>query len=177
MQYQEFSKAIQQLIEADGEIDLFEYVLQKVVLRHLDRNSAARANRSFSFIRCAAGAACSVLVSALAHLGTEDPAKAQAAFQRGAQAIELSAQVQLGLLPARPVRSAQVDEALTGSTRRAANQEERAQRLHPNRRRRRRHSEMEAELLRAIADTLDCPMRRFFSRNSFYTNPARRVSS
>ena len=31
-QYQQFSKATQALIEADGEIDLFEYVLQKIVL-------------------------------------------------------------------------------------------------------------------------------------------------
>ena len=32
-QYQEFQRAIQLLIESDNEIDLFEYVLQKIVLR------------------------------------------------------------------------------------------------------------------------------------------------
>ena len=35
-QYRQFSRAMQLLIESDNEIDLFEYVLQKIVLRHLD---------------------------------------------------------------------------------------------------------------------------------------------
>src|SRR5207244_11459257 len=32
-QYQQFKGAIERLIECDGEIDLFEYMLQKIVLR------------------------------------------------------------------------------------------------------------------------------------------------
>jgi hypothetical protein len=32
-QFQQFRRAVQSLIEMDGELDLFEYVLQKVVMR------------------------------------------------------------------------------------------------------------------------------------------------
>ena len=35
-QFQQFRAAVQKLVESDGEIDLFEYVLQKIVLRHLE---------------------------------------------------------------------------------------------------------------------------------------------
>ena len=35
-QFQDFRAAVQALVECDGEIDLFEYVLQKIVLRHLE---------------------------------------------------------------------------------------------------------------------------------------------
>ena len=50
-QYQQFSQATQALIEADGEIDLFEYVLQKIVLRHLDTQFNGARKRSFNITR------------------------------------------------------------------------------------------------------------------------------
>ena len=75
-QYQEFRGAIQQLIECDGEIDLFEYVLQKIVLRHLEPAfcKARKPAIQYYTMRPLAGD-CAVLLSALAHVGQDDPAK------------------------------------------------------------------------------------------------------
>src|SRR6185437_14146303 len=75
-QYQQFGQAIRALIEADGEIDLFEYVLQKIVLRHLDSqfSGARKVVLQYYALRPLASD-CSVLLSALAHVGSDDAAQ------------------------------------------------------------------------------------------------------
>ena len=50
-QFQQFRTAVQKLVESDGEIDLFEYVLQKIVLRHLEPHYDRPASRSSSITR------------------------------------------------------------------------------------------------------------------------------
>jgi len=56
-------------VESDGEIDLFEYVLQKIVLRHLTPHFLQAASRSFSITRIKPLAPdCAVLLSALAYV-------------------------------------------------------------------------------------------------------------
>jgi Zn-dependent protease with chaperone function len=78
-QYQQFSKALRALIEADGEIDLFEYVLQKIVLRHLDTqfNGARKMVVQYYALRPLAPD-CSVLLSALAPVGSGDTGQCEA---------------------------------------------------------------------------------------------------
>jgi Zn-dependent protease with chaperone function len=162
-QYQQFSRAIQQLIEADGEIDLFEYVLQKIVLRHLDPQFTGARKPVIQFYALKPLVPdCAVLLSALAHVGTDDPAKAQSAFQLGAQQLNYVAQIGLDFIPAGQSDLPQVDAALNRLNQavpqikknvlNACAQTVAADGV---------IQEMEAELLRAIADTLDCPMPPF----------------
>ena len=162
-QYQQFSKAIPALIEADGEIDLFEYVLQKIVLRHLDTqfNGARRAVVQFYALKPLAPD-CSVLLSALAHIGSEDSTQCEAAFQKGARDLSAAAQAQIVYVSAEDSDLSHVDAALNRLNQavpqikkvvlNACVQVVAADGV---------IQEMEAELLRAIADALDCPMPPF----------------
>jgi len=162
-QYQQFSKAIQALIEADGEIDLFEYVLQKIVLRHLDTQfNGARKNVVQYYALKPLAPDCSVLLSALAHVGSDDPAQCEAAFQQGAQSLSRFAQTPLVYAASDQSDLPQVDAAL-----------DRLNQAVPQIKKNVLNAcvqvvaadgviqEMEAELLRAVADALDCPMPPF----------------
>jgi hypothetical protein len=83
-QYQIFSGQVKGLIEADGQIHLFEYALQKLLLRHLD-TAFTRANptrvqhRSLVPLLPSTG----VLLSAIANADEGDSAALDAAFQAG----------------------------------------------------------------------------------------------
>jgi uncharacterized tellurite resistance protein B-like protein len=162
-QFQQFRAAVQKLVESDGEIDLFEYVLQKVVLRHLEPyfSQARKPVVQYYAIKPLA-ADCAILLSALAYLGQDEPDKIQFAFQQGAQPLSCAARVELRLLPKDECELAQVDGALNRlcqavpqikkNVLSACAQTVAADGV---------IQEMEAELLRAIADTLDCPMPPF----------------
>jgi Zn-dependent protease with chaperone function len=162
-QYGEFNTALQQLIECDGEINLFEYVLQKIVLRHLDPHfhGARKPALQYYTIKPLAGD-CAVLLSALAHTGSDDPAKAQAAFRQGAQILSYQAQTELAFVAPDNCDLPQIDAALNRLSQavpqikknvlNACAQTVAADGV---------IQEMEAELLRGIADTLDCPMPPF----------------
>jgi Zn-dependent protease with chaperone function/uncharacterized tellurite resistance protein B-like protein len=166
-QYQQFSKAIQVLIEADGEIDLFEYVLQKIVLRHLDTqfNGARKPVVQYYALKPLAPD-CAVLLSALAHVGSDDPAQCQAAFNQGAQTLSYYAQAPLNYIAADQCDLPQVDAALDRlgqaapqikkNVLNACGQVVAADEV---------IQEMEAELLRAIADALDCPIPPFLQKS------------
>ncbi len=74
-QFDEFAANVRHLIAADERVDLFEFVLSRVILRHLAPafgRAKAPAARYFS-IRPLAGD-CGVLLSALAHRGAHDGA-------------------------------------------------------------------------------------------------------
>jgi Zn-dependent protease with chaperone function/uncharacterized tellurite resistance protein B-like protein len=165
-QYQQFSKAIQSLIEADGEIDLFEYVLQKIVLRHLDSQfKGARKVVVQYYALKPLAPDCSVLLSALAHVSSDDAATCEAAFQQGARNLAAYAQAPLPYVASDQCDLSQVDTALN-----------RLNQAVPQIKKNVLNAcvqvvaadgviqEMEAELLRAIADALDCPMPPFLNR-------------
>ena len=159
-QFQQFCTAVQKLVESDGEIDLFEYVLQKIVLRHLTPHFLQARKPVIQYYSLKPLATdCAVLLSALAYVGQEEPDKIQFAFQQGAQPLSCNAQVPLSLLPQAACELDQVDAALNRLSQAvpqikknvldACAQTVAADGV---------IQEMEAELLRAIADTLDCPM-------------------
>ena len=162
-QFEQFRAAVQKLVEGDGEIDLFEYVLQKVVLRHLEPYflQARKPVIQYYSLKPLAGD-CAVLLSALAYLGQDEPGKIDYAFQQGAQMLCYAAQIEHRLLPESECELAQVDDALNRlcqavpqikkNVLNACAQTVAADGV---------IQEMEAELLRAIADTLDCPMPPF----------------
>ncbi len=163
IQYEQFSQAIKQLIDVDGEIDLFEYVLQKIVLRHLEPQfkGARRPVIQYYALKPLAGD-CSVLISALAHLSSDDAAVCEQAFQKGAQNLSYYAQTSMAYVQSDQSDLPQVDSALNRLSEavpqikknvlNACAQTVAADGV---------IQEMEAELLRAIADTLDCPMPPF----------------
>ena len=162
-QFQQFRTAVQKLVESDGEIDLFEYVLQKIVLRHLEPHFVQARKPVVQFYSIKPLATdCAVLLSALAYIGQDEPDKIEFAFQQGAQPLSYTAQVSLNLLPAAECELDQVDAALNRLTQavpqikknllNACAQTVAADGV---------IQVMEAELLRAIADTLDCPMPPF----------------
>jgi Zn-dependent protease with chaperone function len=162
-QFQQFRNAVQKLVEGDGEIDLFEYVLQKSVLRHLEPHFLPARKPTVQYYALKPLAAdCAILLSALAYLGQDEAGKIEFAFQQGAQPLSYAAQVQLRLLPEAECELAQVDAALNRlcqavpqikkNVLNACAQTVAADGI---------IQEMEAELLRAIADTLDCPIPPF----------------
>ena len=162
-QYEEFSKAVQGLIAGDGQVDLFEYVLQKTVLRHLDAQFKAPRKTPIQYYALGAlGRECSVLLSALAYAGASDTAAIQTAFQQGAAGLARVAAPPLALLPPAQCDLAQVDDALNRLAQavpqikknvlNACAHTVAADRV---------IQETEAELLRAVAESLDCPLPPF----------------
>jgi len=81
---QPISQTLQWLIESDGKIELFEFVLQKIVLRHLTlqfsgaRPPVANITRSSRLCRIVR------VLSALANVGSSDAGEIQKAFATGA---------------------------------------------------------------------------------------------
>lgn len=164
-QFQQFRNAIQALIEANGDMDLFEYVVQKMVLRHLEPHFVQMRKPVVQYYALKPLAPdCAVLLSALSHLSQQDPAQMQAAFEQGAQGLNSAAQVGLSFVPEEQCELSQVDSALNRLARAAPQLKKTVlsacartvAAAGPI-------QESEAELLRAIADTLDCPLPPFIS--------------
>ncbi|HVR36781.1 MAG TPA: M48 family metallopeptidase, partial [Methylomirabilota bacterium] len=87
-QYDEFRALVRHIIESDRQIDLFEYALQKMLLRHLGPSfeQPVRAPIQYYALNGLAGE-CRVLLSGLAHLGHEDPDQTARAFALGRQTL------------------------------------------------------------------------------------------
>jgi len=162
-QFQQFKNTTHALAEMDGEIDLFEYVLLKVVLHGVEPFFAPPGRRVIEFYSLKALLPdCIVLISGLAHLGHANAAEAQSAFARGMAGLVPKTDVQPDLLPMDQSGLAAVDQAL-GRLARGAPQIRKQVltacavavaadgQVLPG----------EAELLRAIALTLDCPLPPF----------------
>jgi Zn-dependent protease with chaperone function len=162
-QFQQFRTAVQKLVDCDGEIDLFEYVLQKIVMRHLEpqffppRRSVVQYYALKPLLH-----ECSVLLSALAYVGQDEAAQVEQAFAKGAASLAYAAQTELKLVSALECDLGKVDGAL-----------ERLSLAVPQIRKNVLNAcaetvaadgviqETEAEMLRAVADGLDCPLPPF----------------
>ncbi len=160
-EYERFQNVTAQLMESDGQIDLFEFTLQKIIHRHLDlyfnriRSARIRYRRSAKLKR-----ETTVLLSTLAGLGSRDPEEAEEAFRQGMAPFEAEFGSPLPqLLSASECGLAQIDEAL-----------DRYDEATPLVKKRlldacgktvmadQKITGDEAELLRAIADTIGCPI-------------------
>jgi Zn-dependent protease with chaperone function len=159
---QSFNQLLQRLLECNSSIDLFEYTLTKMVTRQLGAHFGGP-NLSKPLYGRARDVQpqCALLLSALAHVGTENEAAARNAFEQGTDYLDLEGET-IKFLPRSEWDLAGVDAALTklagyhkplrrnillacGKTVAADHQV----------------TIREAELLRAIADALDCPMPPF----------------
>lgn len=86
-QYQSFMSNLDVLTKADGKIELFEWVVVRVVQHHLGA-PATRRTRYYSLKPLASQ--CSLLLSSLAYAGHSDAAEVQAAFDAGRDAINIA---------------------------------------------------------------------------------------
>jgi Zn-dependent protease with chaperone function len=159
-QFTQFSKALQWLIDSDGEVELFEFVVQKIVLRHLgaEFNGARKPVVQYYTLKPLVPD-CAVILSALAHVGSEDSGEIQKAFEAGMPFVHAQDETDLRLLPPEQCGVEQINASLDRlavaapiikkNLLEAAAQVVGADGV---------IQEAEAELLRAIADTLDCPI-------------------
>jgi Zn-dependent protease with chaperone function len=162
-QFNQFSQTLQWLIESDGQVELFEFVLQKIVLRHLTLQfSGARPPVAQYYTLKPLVPDCAVVLSALANVGSSEAAEIEKAFETGAPYLRAPNDDDLTLLPRGQCGVDQIDTALN-----------RLALAVPAIKKNLIEAcvytvgadgvivESEAELLRAVADTLDCPIPPF----------------
>ena len=161
-QFTQFSKTLQWLIQSDGKMELFEFVLQKIILRHLAPQFGAARPPVVQFYTIKPLVPdCVVILSALANIGGDDAGAKQKAFDEGAPYLR-APDGGLALLPRDQSNLNQIDAALNRLA-------QAVPQIKKNLLDACIHvvgadgviQEGEAELLRAIADTLDCPMPPF----------------
>ena len=161
-QYRVFRSAVERLIAADAKLSLFEFTLQRILLRHLEPHFHPSRPPAVAYgsLR-AVSRQVSLLLSILAHAGQAEPDKAAQAFARGAERLADTRAV-ASLLPFDECGLADIDRALAALVQAAP----------PMKRRLieacaatiafdKRVTVQEGELLRAISDSLDCPMPPF----------------
>ncbi len=156
-QYRVFRNNVRAMIHADREVELFEWMLQQVLLRHLDpkfRRVKKHAVQYYSLKRLAAP--CSMLLSALAYQAHHSDEEAADAFRCGAPYLKIE---HLSLQPRKLCGLPVVDHAL--DTLAQCSPREKRKLLQACAACILADKEVtveEAELLRAVADALDCPM-------------------
>lgn len=158
-QYESFRATVERLVNADEQISLFEFVLQRVLLRHLQQHFRGQRPprvRFHALTPLMDEAAC--LLSALVHLGHSDPDQAQQAYNQAMAVLaqEPGAVPMIGRNACSLAALGQALDRLAAAT--------------PGIKRRVLHAATvavmadgqvtlgEGELLRAVADSLDCPM-------------------
>ncbi|MHC5022947.1 MAG: M48 family metallopeptidase [Planctomycetota bacterium] len=156
-QYQDFKKTLRALILADEQVDLFEGVLQQIILRHLEPQFTSARPRAVHYYNLrGVRDECARLLSTLAYVGHRDQPSVQKAFTDGVSRLQ---QPGLVMLPPQACDLPSLDAALA-----------KLDRVTPRMKRNvieacaacivsdREVTVREGELLRAIADALDCPM-------------------
>lgn len=158
-QYAAFRTIVKQLIYADDRVALFEYALQRVLVRHLDPTFSGKTKRrpvNYYAIR-GLEKETSTILSALARNGHEDPAEVKAAFQYATGKIT-SPKTSFELLPEEKSTWEDFDAALDKFAESSFKVKKwllgsaLACLMHD-----REITIAEVELFRAIADSLDCP--------------------
>ncbi|HEV2694173.1 MAG TPA: M48 family metallopeptidase [Verrucomicrobiae bacterium] len=159
-QFSQFSQTLEWFIGSDGRVELFEFVLQKMVLRHLaPKFGVARPTAIQFYTLKPLVPDCAVILSALAYVGSSDAGEIQRAFAAGAPFLRAPEDSGLLLAPAGQCGVEQVSAALDRLALAVPV-------IKKNLLDAAAHVigadgvilENEAELLRAVADTLDCPV-------------------
>lgn len=163
-EYERFADIMHRLMVSDQRIELFEFMLQKVLRRHLDlwfRRAPAPRVEVTQLAQVAGEAR--IVLSTLASVCSHDPAAVAAAYQEGSRQFEMHGVV-IGPAAAGD-HFDQLDAAL-----------DRLDRATPLIKKQilyacgktvmadQRISSEEAELLRAVADTIGCPIPPFVSQ-------------
>ncbi|MDA0321883.1 MAG: M48 family metallopeptidase [Verrucomicrobia bacterium] len=157
-QYTAFEQNVQHLIEADGEIDLFEYCLRHVMARHVEPNFITTAPSRVRF-RNLVGILpqCAQLLSSLAYFGHDEVAVAERAYASSVASLppgnrpdllpisECSLDAVDSALETLAEASPQIKKTILGASIACVAADGRA-------------TLEEAELIRSIADAMDCPV-------------------
>jgi len=162
LEFTQFSDTLKWLIGSDQKVVLFEFVLQKIIQRHLASQfgMTRRAIVQYYSIKPLLSD-CAVVLSALAHVGSHNGDQNRAAFEKGAPYLrapdgeaEFVPMAECGLdkIDAALDRLDQAAPQIKKNLLEACVQVVGADGV---------VQESEAELLRAVADTLDCPIPPF----------------
>jgi Zn-dependent protease with chaperone function len=157
-QYNDFIDLLEALVAADDQMDLFEFSLSKLVVRHLEPHFVPRkkpVTQLYSLKKVVSE--CETLLSGLAHAAGDDEVLVQEAYVSGRAALQ--GEVEIGDKPIGSFDLDLLDQSLTTLATCAPPQKRKLieaaaatvgadgfLQLH------------EAELLRAISDSLGCPM-------------------
>ncbi|MDE0569544.1 MAG: M48 family metallopeptidase [Verrucomicrobiales bacterium] len=112
-EYGQFCEIINELINIDEQVDLFEFMIQKNIRLHLDAffGRIQPPNETIKTLS-KLNHESSVLLSAIAGFGNEDELNRLQAFKKGAAVLELSGTGKLKFLPPENCGIGQMDEAL-----------------------------------------------------------------
>ena len=163
-QFRSFVGSLQELAQADGQRSVFEYALQRLLMRRLVSDLGKRRRTPSYSDDAQLERDGDTLLSALAWAGAANPAAAQRAFEAGAQRLLTPGAAGLGLMPAEDAGFGTLDAALDrlpGAPLRLrlilvdacahvalADGTVTAE---------------QAQLLRSVADALDCPIPPFIA--------------
>jgi hypothetical protein len=161
-EFQRFNATLKWLVESDDQIDLFEFVLQKIIQRHLEPYfGQVRRNVVQYYTLRPLVPDCAVLLSALAQVASSDEGEVRRAFDKGIPYLRAQ-DGPITLLSRDRCALDQIDVALNRLSQavpqikknliEASVQVVGADGV---------IQEHEAELLRAMADALDCPIPPF----------------
>ena len=162
--FRSFNEALTWLIRSDRRIVLFEFVLQKIIQRQVEAHFAQHKPGATQFYSISPLVPdCAVLLSALAHASHPNPTEITKAFQTGAPYLR-AGDAALTLIPSDQCGLADVSKSLDRLALSAPQIKKNLLDacahvvgadglIHEN----------EAELLRGIAETLDCPMPPFIA--------------
>jgi Zn-dependent protease with chaperone function len=159
-QYRQLRRLVKLLSAADQQISLFEYFIQQLVIRTLDRQFRIGKTRRIVQIYAMRGVEreASLVLSLLAHIGHTDPESVQLGFQRGARVLAEPG-VLIKLLEIKDCTRLQLDQAMV-----------RLEEISPQLKRKLLAGCLEClvadgeikaaelELFRALAAALDCPV-------------------
>ncbi|MCP3978620.1 MAG: M48 family metallopeptidase [bacterium] len=159
-QYTVFRDNVTALVQADDRIDLFEWVLQRVLLHHLDPQfDAVAPTRVQYYALKQLGGPVGTFLSALAWAGNEGEAQAGQAFDAGSGCLEIA---EMHLLDKDNADLSALDAALEVlDTVSFACKRELLEAAAACIRQDRKVSLEEAELFRGVADSLGCPVPPF----------------
>jgi Zn-dependent protease with chaperone function len=152
-----FRQNVVTLVQADNQIDLFEWSLHRILLHDLDAHRGkARPSAVTPHALPSAQAACELLLSMLAHAGHSDAEAARHAFEQGRQSLQMP---NARLRPGSDLRLDALDAALATLEKAAPQAKRRILRaavaaIVADR----TVTAAEAELLRAISASLGAPM-------------------
>lgn len=156
-QFEDFERDLRILIAADHNIDLFEWLLQHIVRRHLRAHFAPSPSTSVHYHALRPlSSQCVCLLSTLAHAGHANQGAAQAAFRQASRDLGLEDEE---MLDSEQCTLAALDEALQKLDRASPAIKRRIMRAcavsigHDH-----KVTTEEAELFRAFADALGCPI-------------------
>jgi Zn-dependent protease with chaperone function len=156
-QFQRFMDCLDLIMDSDNQINLFEFTLQKIMRRHLQsyrQTTPSKSPKINSLLPVQNEAA--LLLSALAHLGTDDSTVAEQAFAAGATLLATDT-TSLPFVDLTECGIAQIDRSLNQLVKLNSTLRQKIAQacetvvltdgiVFP----------AEAELIRAVADSLDC---------------------